>query len=346
MRTNAIPNKRKTPQLRVVVTPQCNLRCIYCKPGGEGYYKNLHIIHSKEEIITIIQLATIVGFTHVKFTGGEPLLRKDLFDIIEETRTILGIKEIQMVTNGTLLKGKAAELKKAGIDYLTLSMDAVDPIIFKEVRRTDILPVLEGLYECKEVSLPVRINMVVMKSNLSQIEPMINLCRITDASLKLLDLIYMDGYSNFDFWRREYVHFDVVRDLLCKWNGKYVGLEEAPGGIGAPLEEYRMQNGVQVVLNDSSRGTFYHNTCEECGFYPCQDAVISVRVTHDGQLKRCLIRNDNLVPLLQMLQNSDITGCINLIQKVFTFMTESKYYPHKWSPEVLINQKIGDEQNE
>jgi len=337
-----IPNtvqKRKTPQLRIIATPKCNLKCIYCRPGGEGYYKNPDFMLSGSEINTIIHFAAKVGFTHLKFTGGEPLLRKDIFEIITEAKRLRTIKEIQMVTNGTLSKGKTAKLKDVGVDCLTLSIDAINPLVFRKIRGININPVLESLHECKEVGLAVRINMVVIKKNLSQIEPMMGLCAKTGASLKLLDLIYLEGHSDFDFWEKEYVHFDVVRDLLHRWGGKQTGLEEAPGGIGAPLEEHRMPNSVQVVLKDSTRGTYYHSTCEDCKFYPCQDAIISARVTHDGHLKRCLIRNDNLVPLLPLIRKGDTEACIRAIQETFNLMSKSTYYPCKWDPEVLIEQK-------
>ena len=146
----------------------------------------------------------------------------------------------------------------------------------------------------------------------------------------------MEGYGHFEFWKREYIHFDIIRDLIHKLGGKWVGLEETPGGIGGPLEEYRLPDGLQLVIKDSTRGTYYHRTCEDCRYYPCQDAIISVRVTHDGQLKRCLIRNDNLVSLLQKLRNGVVVGCLTLVLEVFNLITNSTYYPRKWSPEILI----------
>jgi molybdenum cofactor biosynthesis enzyme MoaA len=102
-----------------------------------------------------------------------------------------------------------------------------------------------------------------------------------------------------------------------------------------------MPNGVEVVLKDSTKGTYYHESCKECKFYPCQDAVISVRITHDGKIKRCLIRNDNLVPLLPLLRKGAMEECAISLGKVFKLMTESMYYPHMWSPEILIKQKKG-----
>lgn len=342
MENSTLPTT-KSPQLRIVVTPKCNLKCIYCRPGGEGYHDNPQVVLTKEEILEIIRIASLVGFTHVKFTGGEPLLRKDIFEIINETREIDRIKEIQLVTNGTLLKSKARKLKDSGVDCLTVSLDAVTPSIFMKIRGYDTKPIIEALYECKKINLPVRINMVIMRSNFSEIEKMIELCTKVGASLKLLDLIYLEGYSDFSFWKAQYVHFDEVRDLISSLGAKFTGYEEAPGGIGAPLEVYELHNGTKILLKDSTRGTYYHKICEECKFYPCQDAVISVRVTHDGKLKRCLIRNDNLVSILPYIKEGKKEDALEKMEEVFRIMVESKYYPKKWSPEILISQMEGGE---
>jgi len=328
--------KEKTPQLRICVIPYCNLHCAYCRPGGEGYFENLDTRLSADEIAMIISLCAKIGFTHVKFTGGEPLLRPDLTAIIAATRRTPGIQEIQMVTNGTLLAGHTAELRAAGLDWITISLDAAEPRPFWRIRGTKLSPILEALRECREAGLPVRLNMVVMKSNLDQIQPMIDLASELDCSLKLLDLIYLDTEGSLEFWQREFVHFDLVCDMLEALGASLVGLEEAPGGIGAPLQEYRLPNGLQVVVKDSTRGTYYHVSCKTCKNYPCQDALISVRVTHDGCLKRCLIRNDNLVRLLPLLRDGRIDEAASAIKETFALMTESSYQPFAWNPDTLL----------
>jgi len=334
--------KGKTPQLRICVIAYCNLHCDYCRPGGEGYYENPAIRLSADEIATIISLCAKVGFTHVKFTGGEPFLRRDLIEIIARTRHIPGIQEIQMVTNGTLLTGHAAELKNAGLDWITISIDAAEPEVFWRIRGTTLSTVVQAIHECREIGLPVRINMVVMKSNLDQIGPMIRLASELGCSLKLLDLIYLDTDGSFEFWQREFVHFDLVRNMLEALGGSFVGLEEAPGGIGAPLQEYRLPSGLQVVVKDSTRGTYYHSSCKACKNYPCQDALISVRVTHDGCLKRCLIRNDNSIPLLPLLRDGRIDKAALAIQETLTIMTESSYHPFAWRADSLLERRAKD----
>lgn len=335
-------SRRNTPQLRVAVTPHCNLRCIYCRPGGEGYSDHLDVFLSWEEIISIIILCAKVGFTHIKFTGGEPLLRPDLRRIIEGTREIDSIEEIQIVTNGTLLRGRVAELKAAGVDWITISLDSAEPASCWRIRGASLSEIVSGISECSRQGLPVRLNMVVMRSNLDQINTMVRLASELGCSLKLLDLICLDADKGLKFWQKEYLHFDTVRNVLETLGAAWVGLEEAPGGIGAPLSEYRMDSGLQVVIKDSTRGTYYHKSCKKCKNYPCQDALISVRVTHDGCLKRCLIRNDNLVPLLPVVRAGCSEEALVAIQEAFSIMRESEYQPFAWDPFTLL-RKSSDE---
>lgn len=327
---------KKTPQLRICVIPYCNLRCVYCTTGGEGYAENLDVKMTREEIHQVLQASANIGFTNVKFTGGEPLLRPDIVDIIADTRTIQGIREIQLVTNGTLLTRHAIQLKEAGLDVITLSIDAAEPVSYKEIRGGNFKSVLHGLYNCQEIGLPVRINTVLMKRNLDQVEPLITLAGKTGASLKFLDLYNLQlGKESHDFWSREFYHFGELRQRLERMGGQFAGYEEAPGGIGAPLLEFRMPNGLQVVLKDATEGTYYADYCLGCNFYPCQDALISLRVTHDGRLKMCLIRNDNLLDILTPMRTGNTSEMKKIIKERFDILISSRFYPHKWEPKII-----------
>ena len=149
-----------------------------------------------------------------------------------------------------------------------------------------------------------------MRSNLEQVEPLMDLAYNVGASLKFLDLINMEiEDKNSDFWKQQYYHFRNLSKKLEQMGGEFTGYEDAPGGIGAPLLEYRMKNGLKVVLKDAAAGTYYSKSCLSCRFYPCQDALISLRVTHDGHLKRCLIRNDNIVNILTFKEILSIHFC-------------------------------------
>jgi cyclic pyranopterin phosphate synthase len=289
---------------------------------------------TSEEINTVIKISTEeVGFTHIKYTGGEPLLRPDIFQLLEDTRRIGHVQDIQLVTNGTLLSRYAARLKNAGLDSITVSVDAADEETYRKIRGAQLSQVINGLRASKLAGLPIRINTVLMRSNADQVEGLMQLAIETGASLKFIDL--MDVNNNPEFWRKEFYPFAELRKTIER-KALRVGYEEAPGGIGAPLLWYVMPNGLDVLLRDASEGTCYIDSCRTtCRYYPCQDGCISLRLTHDGHLKRCLIRNDNLVNILAPLRNGDYDKVRKLIQESFDILTSATYYPRAWQPKIV-----------
>ena len=259
----------KTPQLRICVTSNCNLNCIYCRPEGEGNSSNSSEKMTKSEIINIAQICGEIGFTHLKLTGGEPLLRNDIIEIVTGIKSLNIFEEILMVTNGMLLYEKALQLKNAGIDEITLSLDAAQPDIYNKIRGGDYSKIINSLQLCQDIGLKVRINSVIMNSNLNQIKPLIDLAYKYKTSLKFLDLINLfSSEQHKSFWINEYFHFDKLTKIIENLGGIYVGLENAPGGIGGPLLEYKFDNDLQVVIKDASIGTFYAEPCLKCDYYP------------------------------------------------------------------------------
>ena len=323
---------KASPQLRVALTPKCNLHCFYCRPEGEGWANNPKQTLERSDIRFLLEVASEVGFTHVKFTGGEPLLRKDSIDIVRDAVGCAGIVDVQMVTNGTLLANHAHQLGEAGLSMLTVSIDAANANLYREIRGGDLHRVLKGLSECVKAELPLRINMVVSRRNVCEIPSMIQLALRYDASLKLLDLDNLDAPDGDIEWSKHFVSFSEVVQMLKQMGATFVGYEAAPGGVGAPLIEYRTLENLQVVLKDSMLGTSYHATCSECRKFPCQDAIISLRVTHDGQLKKCLIRDDNLVPVREYVKARDGKNTLQCLTHLFQIYAESEFLPGGWKP--------------
>jgi cyclic pyranopterin phosphate synthase len=322
----------KKPQLRVMLTDKCNLSCVHCRVGGEGIQSKEKQLND-QELKHILMLCAEAGFTHVKFTGGEPLLRPSAVKLISETIKAGIFEDVQLVTNGHLLLPHIKDLKKSGVSLLTLSLDAVDKSKYFKIRGSNPAPAFQSLKMCHEEGIQIRINMIVNRSTYDQIPLMLNVANRFGCSLKLLDLICLQGENAWHYWRREYVNFDRVRDFLKNEGATSIGIEEAPGGIGAPLTIYKMPTGVEVLLKDSTRGTFYHSSCKDCRYYPCQDAIISVRLTADGYLKKCLIRDDNLELLTH--DDWDDQRIRNSIKNILNVMCESVYEPFKWKPENL-----------
>ena len=118
---------RNITYLRVSVTDRCNLRCVYCMPEGEGVWLNKDEILSIEEIARVVEVGAEFGIEKIRLTGGEPLVRKGIVELVERINQIQGIKEISMTTNGILLPEYAGALKKAGLKRVNISLDSVAP---------------------------------------------------------------------------------------------------------------------------------------------------------------------------------------------------------------------------
>ncbi len=273
---NNMEGQRK-PHLRVAVTPECNFNCVYCRAGGEGLSAN-GVLMNSGEIIEIVRIASEVGYKHLKITGGEPTLRKDLFGIISGCSELESLDEVQLVTNGSALtKEYAQALADSGLDNITISLDAASRERFKEITERDRFEkVISGIYAAREAGLPVTINSVVMQRNKEEIEGLIEIAGKTGSRLKLLDYMKINGNG----WETEYLPFEQLRKDLEK-RAERVSWMYPPGGLGTPMPLFKI-NGTEVMVKDACIGTNYHETCNACINYPCQDALISLRVTHDG----------------------------------------------------------------
>ncbi len=158
---------RKLNYLRISVTDRCNLRCVYCMPE-EGIKLMQHKdILSFEEILTVVKKGAAKGITKVRLTGGEPLVRKGIVDLVGMIASVEGITDLSMTTNGILLTQFAKPLKEAGLNRINISLDTISPSRYKEITRGgDIRRVFDGIHAAKEAGLqPVKINCVVFKSS-------------------------------------------------------------------------------------------------------------------------------------------------------------------------------------
>ena len=148
--------------LRISVTDRCNFRCVYCMPAEGVPLKKHEDILSFDEITEVVRFGAKQGITTIRFTGGEPLVRKDLPKLIRMISEIEGIEDIGMTTNGVLLPKYAKELKAAGLKRVNISLDTLNPEKFKEITRLgDLDDVLEGIEAALEADLqPIKINFV------------------------------------------------------------------------------------------------------------------------------------------------------------------------------------------
>ena len=260
---------RPVSNLRVSLTPKCNLSCIYCHREGE---KAPGDPISAAEIAEILRVAAGFGIRSVKFTGGEPMLRPDLIEIIESVPNGM---ESSLTTNGTLLAGLAADLKQAGLRRVNVSIDSLDPAIYKKITGTDRLSdVLEGIDAALATGLtPVKLNMVVLKG--------INDHEIDDF------LTYVRGNRDLVLQLIELMNFND-----CDHHGDLNGLENSLASRSKQIITRRMHHRKKYCLDGAEVEVVrpLHNT-EFCAY--CN----RLRLTSDGKLKPCLLRTDNHVDI-------------------------------------------------
>jgi cyclic pyranopterin phosphate synthase len=263
------PFNRPVSNLRISLTSKCNLSCIYCHREGE---KAPTEPLSAAEIAEILRVASHFGIRSVKFTGGEPMLRPDLLEII---RSVPVGMESSITTNGTLLAGLVADLKQAGLRRVNVSIDSLNHESYKKITGTDKLDdVLEGINEALKTGLtPVKLNMVVLAG--------INDHEINDF------LAFVRGNRNLILQLIELMHFNE-----CTNHGNLNIVEDELAARSKQIITRRMHHRKKYCLDGAEVEVVrpLHNT-EFCAF--CN----RLRVTSDGKLKPCLLRTDNHIDI-------------------------------------------------
>ena len=260
---------RKVTGLRIALTPRCNLNCIYCHHEGEAK-PNGEI--SDEMVISVARAAAELGVRSLKFTGGEPLLRRDLAGLIAQMPQDL---DISLTTNGIFLAEQAGPLAKAGLDRVNVSLDSLRPQTYRAItggREGDLEKVLAGIDAARAAALaPIKLNVVVLKENEAEISHLIDFCREKGLILQLIELLDLrhQGLSGDinAIERRLAARADRVRVREMHRRKKYF-LD------GAEVEVVRPMDNTEF--------------CANC---------TRLRVTSDGKIKPCLLRSDNLVEI-------------------------------------------------
>jgi len=268
---------REVTDLRISVTKRCNFGCIYCHDEGLGPILRPRSPHEDElapaEIERVVRIAREFGIRTIKFTGGEPLVRQDMEDIV--ARTVRQIPDVSMTTNGSMLARRAEALRGAGLKRVNVSMDAIDPKAFKDIRRGDIHPVLDGVREAIRVGLvPVKLNMVVFKHTVEHIPQMLDFVGNSDGRLKLQLIQFMPELVGPHDWA---VDIDAIKAWLAQKAEKVLVREMHHRHI-------YVYNGTEVEVVDP---VYNEEFCLNCH---------RIRLTHDGKLKGCLNRSDDLLP--------------------------------------------------
>ena len=193
---------RKINYIRVSLTDRCNLRCVYCMPEGGIDKKEHHEIIRHEDVLKILKASAFLGISKVRFTGGEPLIVKDIDKLIYETSKINGIEDIAITTNGILLNSMAGELKKAGLKRVNISLDSLKEDKFRKITRGgSIHDVFHAIEKCIDLGIkPVKINTVLIKGiNDDEINDLIRLTKDYPVHVRFIELMPMgEGLNYYD----------------------------------------------------------------------------------------------------------------------------------------------------
>jgi cyclic pyranopterin phosphate synthase len=275
------PRNRRIDYLRVSVTDRCNLSCLYCRPRSSMKVLSHREILRYEEIRRIVAVAVPLGITHLRITGGEPLVRRGILSFIESLRDITGITDISMTTNGVLLEEMAAGIRAAGISRLNISLDSLQPRRFAEITGSDSWERVWRGIEAAEASgfSPVKINMVPVKG--MNDDEVVDFGRITlDRPVHVRFIEFMPIGAR-DRWRAEAcVPADEIRSTIERALGP---LEPAGAGTGAgPSQNFRIRGGRGII------GFISPITKHFCG--ECR----RLRLTADGKIRPCLLSDTEI----------------------------------------------------
>jgi len=273
---------RPLMNLRVSVTDSCNLECFYCHREGQFLTQSFM---TPGEVKRIVQVSTELGVEKVKITGGEPLLRNDLEEIVSGLRSLKALREISMVSNGRLLSAERSErLKKAGLSRVNINLPSLNPATYMRMTGGSLEDALRGVKNAVEAGLtPVKVNMVLMKGlNDGEVWSAVEFAGKVGVVLQLIELEPVG----------------LAPEVFERFHVSLEGFEEALKASAESVKVRRwMQHrrvyslhGVDVEVVKPIENTEF---CAHC---------TRLRVTCDGKLKPCLMRNDNLVDVLTPLR--------------------------------------------
>ncbi len=310
---------REINYLRVSLTDRCNLRCVYCMPENGIHNKLPHeAILTLEEMYEVIKSFVNLGITKIRFTGGEPLVRLGVVDLIEKVKKLDGIKEITMTTNGILLEDFIEPLKKAGLDRVNISLDTLDADKYREITRGgDIDKVKRAIKKAIEYDLnPVKINTVLIGGfNDDEIEDFVNLTLHYPIDVRFIELMPIGEAKNFA--KSKFLPNSTVLSKV----GSLEKIESED--IHSPAQYYKLPDSIgKVALINPISCKF----CKDCN---------RVRLTSTGKLKMCL-HSDREIDLSSYLKNgADLEEAIKLA-------ILSKEKEHELEKDIAIKKNMNE----
>lgn len=268
--------QNKIDYLRVSVTNKCNLKCIYCHPLSDNELCEQQDVLELNEITHIIKLFVKCGIKKVRLTGGEPLLKNNILQLVKQLSSTEGIEDISITTNGVHLESLAEELKAAGLNRINISVDSLNKEIYKTITGFDLLEnVTRGIQKAIEADLnPVKINCVIVKGINSGKEEIIPLAKMSINSPVAVRFVEYYPTSKNSTLDRGFVPNIEIRKMIEREFGTLDNISEIKGY--GPAQNFKIQNSAGAIGFISGRSSMF---CEKCN---------RIRLSSDGKIKPCL----------------------------------------------------------
>lgn len=256
--------KREINYVRISLTKKCNLNCSYCKPFND---KTKYLELSNNQVLNIVKTLAKLGVNKIRLTGGEPLLRKDLLNLIKEIKTIRGIEELTLTTNGIGLDKIAKQLKENGLDRVNISLDTLNQKKYKLLTKKDVIDnVINSILISKKENLNPKVNIVLMKDiNDDEVDDFINFSIINNIQIRFIELMPLG--DNVSFYKSHFLRTDFIID-------KYNLLAIETDSLTTDLYTNKENNLKLGLINPIS-----HKFCFKCN---------RIRITSEAKLKLCL----------------------------------------------------------
>lgn len=265
--------------LRISVTDRCNIRCFYCMPNEEIRFKPRHELLTFEEIERFARVAAGLGVNKLRLTGGEPLVRSGLAELVRMLAGIPGISDIALTTNGILLAEQARDLRNAGLHRLNVSLDGMSEATFERIsRRTGLQRVFDGIFAARDAGFErIRLNAVAIRGITEpEIIPLVRFAREEAFELRFIEFMPLDAEAH---WQNDQVlSGDEIRTQL---EAEFGPLEPAERmDASQPATDYVFSDGVGRIgfINPVT-----HSFCGDCN---------RLRITAEGQVRNCLFSTE------------------------------------------------------
>lgn len=319
---------RPISYLRVSVTDRCNLRCVYCMaPEGVPWRPHEDILRYKE-IEMVVRAAAELGISKVRLTGGEPLVRLGMVDLVAMLARIPGLDDLAMTTNGILLARYAQELKAAGLRRVNVSLDTLRPERFRRITRLgELSDALECIAAAKQAGLvPVKVNTVVIRGlNDDEVVDFACLTYAPDWHVRFIEVMPLGDHAG---WAGNgYVPLDEVRERIERELGELIPAKLGDGG--GPARYYRLPGAEGTVGFITPISDHF---CYQCN---------RLRLTADGKLRPCLLFDGEIDLRTPLRQGATIEDIKRLIVEAVCAKPERHHLSEQVIPQRRTMSEIG-----